>query len=177
MDSNALAIVLGTGLLSFLLGSFFRRMWLRRRQRRHKRIARHRRETILRATVMVQDRCLYDAERDLRTLQLELGAFGTLYGVKRTVSDSVDGARQRRHFELRPVRLVGTRLFRAGDAIAAMVEMDKFQLLEMGRHEPQLMRERDRECLRAIAAQFGRSVANAKGAGIPKWVEQAGPAA
>ena len=34
MDSNALAIVLGTGLLSFLLGSWLRRWWLRRRRAR-----------------------------------------------------------------------------------------------------------------------------------------------
>lgn len=34
MDSNALAIVLGTGLLSFLLGSVLRRWWLARRRRR-----------------------------------------------------------------------------------------------------------------------------------------------
>ncbi len=34
MDSNALAIVLGTGLVSFLLGSFLRRLWLKRRQKR-----------------------------------------------------------------------------------------------------------------------------------------------
>lgn len=34
MDSTALAIVLGTGLLSFLLGSFLRRWWLRRRHQR-----------------------------------------------------------------------------------------------------------------------------------------------
>ena len=32
MDSNALAILLGTGLLSFLLGSWLRRWWLRRRR-------------------------------------------------------------------------------------------------------------------------------------------------
>ena len=36
MDANALAIVLGTGLLSFLLGSWLRRLWLRRRNERAK---------------------------------------------------------------------------------------------------------------------------------------------
>lgn len=34
MDSTALAIVLGTGLLSFVLGSLLRRWWLRRRNQR-----------------------------------------------------------------------------------------------------------------------------------------------
>lgn len=34
MDSNALAILLGTGLVSFLLGNFLRRWWLRRRHLR-----------------------------------------------------------------------------------------------------------------------------------------------
>ncbi len=34
MDSNALAILLGTGLLSFLMGSWLRRWWLRRRRAR-----------------------------------------------------------------------------------------------------------------------------------------------
>lgn len=34
MDSNALAIVLVTGLLSFVMGSLLRRWWLRRRHQR-----------------------------------------------------------------------------------------------------------------------------------------------
>ena len=34
MDSNALTIVLGTGLVSLLLGNFIRRQWLRRRRER-----------------------------------------------------------------------------------------------------------------------------------------------
>lgn len=34
MDSNALFIVLGTGLVSFLVGQWLRRKWLRRRRER-----------------------------------------------------------------------------------------------------------------------------------------------
>jgi len=34
MDSNALVILLGTGLVSFLLGTGLRRLWLRRRSRK-----------------------------------------------------------------------------------------------------------------------------------------------
>ncbi len=34
MDSNAIAIILGTGLLSFLAGSLLRRLWLKRRHKR-----------------------------------------------------------------------------------------------------------------------------------------------
>ena len=40
MDSNALAIVLGMGLLSFVLGRFLRRWWLGRRRQRAEQLLR-----------------------------------------------------------------------------------------------------------------------------------------
>lgn len=42
MDSNALTIILGTGLVSLLLGNFVRRQWLRRRREREQGLRAHR---------------------------------------------------------------------------------------------------------------------------------------